>query len=249
MSEEREKTCTVGDLRQQGSLCESGRRVVLVIKDSTTGKAESVPYKVVRCYPDTTDENGEWNSTFKIEVEEDHPIEIKVRYDDDSSRYSDFLDEDEFGTFVAGHRRANLGKLNGEEGVQFMRDLPEGCLKIPIYAYDHSGIVMSVTPFSDPWDSGQVGWWVFTTEDLISIYNEDTEDTRQKAREGVKAQIQYLNDLGSGNVWGYEITGADGDVDDSCWGFVGDDAVLDMKGHIPDGLHAKLEEAWENRFS
>ena len=247
MSENKEKDCTVGDLRQQASLCEGDLRVVLVMKNAVTGKLEPVPYKAVHCHPDTTEENGEQSSTFKIEVEENHPIEIRVRYDDDSSRYSDYLDEDEFGTFVAGHRRSNLGKLNGEEGVQFMRDLPEGCLKIPIYAYDHSGIVMSVVPFSDPWDSGQLGWWVFTPEDLISIYNEDTEDTRQKAREGVKAQIQYLNDVYAGNIWGYEITGADGDVDDSCWGFVGDDAIFDMKDHIPDELHSKLEAAWENR--
>ena len=249
MSEEKEKICTVGDLRQQASLCEGDRRVVLVMKNALTGKLEPVTYKAVRCYPDTAGENGEQNSTFKIEVEENRPIEIKVRHDDDSDRYSEHLDEDEFGTFVASHRRYNLGKLNGEKGAQFMRDLPEGCLKIPIYAYDHSGIVMSLAPFSDRWDSGQVGWWVFTPEDLISIYNEDTEDARQKAREGVKAQIEYLNDLGSGNVWGFEITGADGDVDDSCWGFVGDDAISDMKAHIPDDLHAKLEAAWENRFS
>jgi hypothetical protein len=41
----------VGDLRQQSALCKllGGKKIV-----------------ALRCYPDTTDENGKWNSTFKI---------------------------------------------------------------------------------------------------------------------------------------------------------------------------------------
>ena len=28
----------------------------------------------------------------------------------------------------------------------------------PLYMIAHSGVALSLTPFSDPWDSGQVGW-------------------------------------------------------------------------------------------
>jgi hypothetical protein len=61
------KDCTVGEIRQQTALSDADRRVVLVTKNeellSLVKKA-----RVVRCYPDTTDECGNWNATFKIEV-------------------------------------------------------------------------------------------------------------------------------------------------------------------------------------
>lgn len=172
-------------------------------------------------------------------------VEIKIRRDD----FYDNDDDSDFGVFVAGHRRRNIGTLNGEEGRQFMEDLEEGAFKIPVYAYEHSGIALSTSPFSCRWDSGQVGWWVFTSENLVRIYNEDTPETRAKALEGVKHQLSYLNDISDGNVWGYEIVDFDGHVADSCWGFVGDGAPEMMKEHLPENLHASLARGWDNRYA
>lgn len=64
----REDECTVGQLRQQSALCDADRRVILVQRNRD-GKLVRTPYRVVRCYPDTTDEHGNFNSTFKLEVE------------------------------------------------------------------------------------------------------------------------------------------------------------------------------------
>lgn len=59
---------TVGEMRAQAAYCESKTPVVLVSSDPKVRELlESL--KVVRSYPDTTDENGKWSSTFKIEVE------------------------------------------------------------------------------------------------------------------------------------------------------------------------------------
>ncbi len=171
--------------------------------------------------------------------------EIKVVHDEEF----DNSHEEEFGTFVAGHPRRNLGMLNGKEGERFMEDLDESALKIPIYAYEHGGIALSAEPFGCQWDSGQVGWWVFTSEDLVKIYNEDTEETRSNATEGVDAAIKYLNDVYSGNVWGYKIIDFDGGIADSGWGFVGDDAPIEMKEELPENLHTSLDDAWKARFS
>jgi hypothetical protein len=176
----------------------------------------------------------------------------KIRIKHDPYSAADLMvdvHEGDFGTFCAWHRRLNLGKLNGDKAREYIEDAPENALKIPVYIYQHSGIALSTTPFSCPWDSGQVGIWIFTSEDLVNIYGEDNEDNRAKALDGVSGQLKYMNDLGDGNVWGYEIEDFDGEVADSSWGFVGDRAVEDMKGDVPENLHASLQEAWENRFS
>jgi len=174
---------------------------------------------------------------------------IKVSYDDCSAQFlADEMHDDDFGTFVSWHRRRNLGKVNYPKHESFLENLEEDALRVPVYIYEHGGFVLSVVAFTDPWDSGQVGVWVFTSEDLVRIYGEDTTETRQKACEGVSAQIDYMNAVYSGDVWQYEIEDFDGEVADSCGGFVGDDALEVMKDHIPENLHADLERGWENRF-
>jgi len=174
---------------------------------------------------------------------------IRVRQDDFSGvdLVRDMHDND-FGTFCAWHRRVNLGKLNGDEAREYIESASDDDLAIPIYIYQHGSIALSTTPFSCPWDSGQVGWWIFTSEEIANIYGEDNEENREKALKGVSVQIQYMNDVGNGNIWGYEIEDFDGEVADSLWGFVGDEALECMKEHIPENLHGALESAWENRY-
>lgn len=58
---------TVGEVRAQAAYCESKTPVVLVSSDPKVREL-LVSLRVLRAYPDTTDENGNWNSTFKIEV-------------------------------------------------------------------------------------------------------------------------------------------------------------------------------------
>ena len=64
------KEFTVGKLRQQTALAPAYERIVLVVRDPETGRLKPSDMRVVGCYPDTTDEHGNWRSTFKIEVSE-----------------------------------------------------------------------------------------------------------------------------------------------------------------------------------
>jgi hypothetical protein len=174
---------------------------------------------------------------------------IRIKHDEFSgSELSRELHDNDFGTFCAWHRRYLLGKLNGDEAREYIESAPADALKIPIYIYQHGGIALSTSPFSCPWDSGQVGFWIFTSEEIEKIYGKDDETNRGRALDGVSSHLDYMNDVGDGNIWGYEVIDFDGEVADSCWGFVGDDAVEAMKDHLPDNLHPALEEAWENRY-
>lgn len=57
----------VGQFRQRMALTDAKTRVVLVTSNPAL---ESIVrnLRVVHCFPDTTDEHGNWDPTFKIEV-------------------------------------------------------------------------------------------------------------------------------------------------------------------------------------
>ena len=65
----------------------------------------------------------------------------------------------------------------------------------PVYMYDHSGLVLSTSPFSCPWDSGQVGFMWITDPDI----------PQDKLPGVVEAEIKELNMWLSGDVWTIDI--------------------------------------------
>jgi hypothetical protein len=89
--------------------------------------------------------------------------------------------------------------------------LPESPRKwwaFPLYAYIHSGGRLSLTPFSCPWDSGQIG--------LVYVAK-DTARMRKHAERIAQSHVAMWNQYLAGDVWGYQIE-ADGKLVDSCWG-------------------------------
>lgn len=110
---------------------------------------------------------------------------------------------------------------------------------LPVYAYIHSGVVLSTGAFSDPWDSVRSGF----------VYSKDKSVTHDQLRGFITAFNQYL----AGDVWGFiaeeqvEMTGQreDGTLVereewvevDSCWGFLGSDPETNgMKDHVEELL-------------
>lgn len=64
----------VGELRQQSALADSDRPVIIISDDDELkGLLGARKLRVVEFYPDTTDGDGKWNSTFKIKVAIDKP--------------------------------------------------------------------------------------------------------------------------------------------------------------------------------
>ena len=158
---------------------------------------------------------------------------------------------EDFGTLATWHQRYNIGTEQPKESPQeYLANLPENSMVMPVYMYDHGGLAFSLSPFSCQWDSGQIGVWVLTPEDLKKIYGDDNVngDARIRALKSMKARIEQMNDLENGNVWGFEVLDFDGEVCDSCYGFIGDDAVECMRDHLPENLHQDLNTAWEARY-
>lgn len=188
---------------------------------------------------------------------------------------------DNLGTMVCFHRRYNLGDEHNysnpmdllvtlgvdeeELGVNPTDDLGDGSkLRIvwePLYLYDHSGITMKTTPFSCPWDSGQVGIiyvtyariaqeenvpeaersaWVPTAEQ-IALYETILKGEVEVYDTYIRGEVlgyQVYSKKDDPDLEGYDLTEDDDEYwcdedEDSCWGFYGKDAAMEAaKEHI-----------------
>jgi len=70
----------------------------------------------------------------------------------------------------------------------------------PLYIFDHSGISISATPFSCPWDSGQVGF-VYITQETKEKNALSDEQTRELLDAEVREYDRYL----IGEFYSYKI--------------------------------------------
>jgi hypothetical protein len=85
---------------------------------------------------------------------------------------------------------------------------------LPLIAYIHSGVALSLGrggQFSDPWDSGQIGY-------VLVKRRSGFRDILKAAESLVSEWNSWL----SGEIYGYIVEDSDGEHMDSCWGFLGD---------------------------
>lgn len=140
---------------------------------------------------------------------------------------------DPFGTFYVprGNRY-----VTGDDGATDPTDLDPGevAVALPVYAYVHSGVRLSTGPFGCPWDSGQVGAIYCTVTDLVAEYGADTPETRERAAECLRGEIETLDTYYRGDVWGYTYERG-GVVVDSCGGVFGRDYLA---AELPAGARA-----------
>lgn len=103
-------------------------------------------------------------------------------------------------TFAFFHKRYSLGdkvEIKSEdypgwtEMEQAIVRMYKPSYITPVYMYDHSGLVLSTSPFPCPWDSGRVGFmWI-----------SDPNIPPDKQPLIVEDEIQELNQWLSGDVW------------------------------------------------
>ena len=114
-----------------------------------------------------------------------------------------------------------------------------------VYGYSHSGLAISTSPFSCPWDSGVLGFAVITGNNVTECMGGKyaTKKNIAKAIEQVDGEIEVLNQYVQGEVYGFNIEYADGNSD-SCNGYYGSDieenGILD---EIPKEYHKEILNA------
>lgn len=127
-----------------------------------------------------------------IRVERFGSIRIEVYPDDDADNPRDMYEP--LGTLVEWHRRMDFGDqkaprtLEGEWAVLDFFGVNEGDVFLPVYIYQHGHATISVKPFGDRWDSGQVGW-IFAKEDRLK----DLGYTRKGAEKELTREVEELD--------------------------------------------------------
>lgn len=163
-----------------------------------------------------------------VDTETYKEFTIRICHDDDPTSPRD---NDNFGHMVCWHRRYKLGDEQPKEDPQdWHAAQPKGSIILPIIMYEHSGIALSTSrggQFSDPWDSGQVGYIIATPEQIRAnfLVKRITKRTREKAIEVLRSEVDEYSKYLGGETYGYIIEDPEGDQLDSCWGFIGGDYV------------------------
>lgn len=133
------------------------------------------------------------------EVATETRIERRVLIKPDNNDHGGSRSWDNLGVMYCFHTRYNLGDEQpaGRSAVwlrEFAAELVDGdaeqipdehlkrildkhALMMPLYLYDHSGLSISTSGFSCPWDSGQVGVIVCTLKKAIENWSMDPDST------------------------------------------------------------------------
>ena len=171
---------------------------------------------------------------------------IKICYDENSDSPRDW---DNLAEIVVTNSYKHLGDTvlteydEDEDEDEGMDDLY--AVWKPLYIYDHSGISLSTTPFSCPWDSGQIGYVGVTWETAKREFSYMSGDRLiERLNDVIEGEIATLNAWVNGEVYGYIYTKTDSEGNeieyDSCWGYYSV-CNMDLKPHI----HKIVEDEME----
>lgn len=152
----------------------------------------------------------------------------KIEIDTDVPAFDPREDEN-LGTMVCFHNRYVLGDMNTGLSKDDVKDIicnTDEYISLPLYLYDHSGITMNTTGFSDKWDSGMVGIIFVSKAEVRKEYGWKnlTKARIKQIEEYLKNEVETYDYFISGQCYGYNIINKDGeDIGQSCGGFLGSD--------------------------
>ena len=175
----------------------------------------------------------------ETEMYKDHKIEIDFDEMPDSPREGYDL-----GTIVtSGRSRYNIGDeqpMDFEDHMKGVRREPG--IILPVYAYIHGGMTISLSPFSCPWDSGQVGFICVTNRKIRNEFGVSrvTKKVMDRVEKILESEISVFDDYLTGNVYRFRIIDQEGIEQDSFGSFYGSDhkhnGLLDMAEESIDSI-------------
>jgi len=152
-------------------------------------------------------------------------------------------DTDNLGYIVSFANRYNFSdsdapKLNKDDFSswddveKYLKKYYKATVILPVYKYEHSDIQLSTSnsyPFNDRWDSCQIGF-IYTTEERRKKLG--VKRSRAEIKKQLSDEIQDYSDYISGNIYGYIIEDESGDVLDSCFGYIGDSGLSQLREEL-----------------
>lgn len=167
---------------------------------------------------------------------------------------------DNLGTMACFHTRYDLGDeghgidqsdFSGWEAIEDHIDFENpDCVILPLYLYDHSGITIKTTPFSCPWDSGQIGFIFITRDKINEEYGNHGGRTDEEIEQFLRNEVAVYDQYLTGDIYGFILRDKPcehcddetGDELNSCWGFYGDNP-------IDNGIVDHLEEKYAKELA
>jgi hypothetical protein len=112
--------------------------------------------------------------------------------------------------------------------------------------YDHSGITIRTSPFSCPWDSGQIGFIYATPERIREFYGVKRITAKVKADvlKHLHGEIETYDKYLTGEVYRYLIIDPDGNDVDSCSGYYSEpkEIITECKSFIDSEIARREKE-------
>ena len=148
-------------------------------------------------------------------------------------------DDDNLGTMICFHNRYVLGDKHDYLSSDYdgWEEMESDIIKkenvaviLPLYLYNHSGITIATTPFSCPWDSGQVGFIIISKEKVRHEFSMKriSKQMLGKIKGYLESEVKLYDQYLIGDAFGYRITDTETDVEvDSCWGYFGEDHCME----------------------
>lgn len=155
------------------------------------------------------------------------------------------IEMDNLGKMVCFHKRYNLGDKTALCSNQFdgwdalskhLSDEMDAEVILPLYLYDHSGITISIYPFNDHWDSGQIGFIYATKKAIMKEYNvtEITPDIIDEVEKALIIEVEIYDYYLRGEVYIFDIYEKDDqgnekeEIIDSVGNIYGDSELKDI---------------------
>ena len=142
---------------------------------------------------------------------------------------------DHLGTFYAlQHRNHMIGEKQFETKEEMHDEIDDKnvFVSLPVYVYEHGNIKFQTGPFSDPWDSGQIGVIFVTHARARAEFGENYKEKEETIERCLIGEIEEYSSYVSGDTWQCWLVEpstcetcqhTDGEIIDSCCGFYGYD--------------------------
>lgn len=178
----------------------------------------------------------------ETELVGDKVIKVYQDYDPESPREWDNL-----GTMLCWHRRANLGDETVLDRDELEARVKAARVVLPLWLYEHGGMTMRCGerggyPFTDAWDSGQVGFILVDAETIRRDFGckHITKKVMARVEASLRGEVEVYDQWLRGDVYGYVIEDQDGgEEEDSCWGFYGMDECLAEARGVVEGMRMR----------
>lgn len=117
-----------------------------------------------------------------------------------------------------------------DEWIKALSYAFHGRWTMPVVREEHGGnsTYKILHDWGTNWDARIVGFVIYTQEHL-SMWGIEPDTPYATLTEHMVSEMDEFTDWANGNVWGYTVTGPDGEITGSCYGFIGepDGEVLD----------------------